>query len=268
MSLIVARALPGQIRMVGDTRITDRASIQRGAFVGALRHVIVAPDLCFAFAGNFEKGQECLQKVAALYKNEEPWEEMVEVARVVHEDSGGEAAFLLARLAKGDADLVRVARGEVESDLGFAWIGDDEAYSIYQEARDRTPRDPDGVPNLLKAFAGLLNGTRSASVDAPCLAIATIQGRLAYAPIGVLDPETRRDANGMLKGAAGYAYTIMAPRDSSVGAVAVWFDNRLGALFHPLRKADPLVYRNVSLDDFKRVLQLDFGLVTEEVRFD
>jgi hypothetical protein len=269
MTLIVARALPGQIRMVGDTRITDRTAIVRGAFMGALRHVILGPDLCFAFTGNFERGQQCLQKVAALYKAEEPYEEMIDVARAVHVDSGGAADFLLGRLADGASELTRIAGGDVERGIPFGWIGEEAAFAVYQEAREKIPRDPDGVPNLLKAFQHLLGGGEGARVDAPCLAIATLQGGLSYAPIGVLGPGARRGSGGLwMSGSEGPGFTVLAPRQPGLGAIAVWFDGRLGALFHPMRRADPIVYRNVSLDDFKRVLSLDLGMQTEEISFD
>jgi hypothetical protein len=269
MTLIVARALPGQIRMVGDTRITDRTAILRGAFMGALRHVILGPDMCFAFAGNVERGQQCLQKVAALYKADEPFEEMIELARTVHADSGGAADFLLGRLAAGASELTRIAGGEVERGLSFAWIGEEAAFTVYQEARAKIPRDPDGVPNLLKAFHHLLSAGEGARVDAPCLAIATLQGGLTYAPIGVLAPGARRGAAGLwTSGSDGPGFTVLAPRQAGLGAIAVWFESRVGALFHPMRRADPIVYRNVSLDDFVRVLGLDLGMQTEEIGFD
>jgi hypothetical protein len=269
MTLIVARALPGQIRMVGDTRITDRAAILRGAFVGALRHVVLGPDLCFAFAGNLERGQQCLQKVAALYKADEPFEEMIDVAGTVHADSGGAADFLLGRLADGSSELTRIAGGEVERDVPFAWIGEEAAFTVYQEAREKIPRDPDGVPNLLKAFHHLLGGGEGARVDAPCVAIATLQGGLIYAPIGVLAPGARRNPAGLwTSGSDGPGFTVLAPQQAGLGAIAVWFESRVGALFHPMRRADPIVYRNVSLDDFVRVLGLDLGMKTEEISFD
>jgi hypothetical protein len=269
MTLIVARALPGQIRMVGDTRVTDRAAVLRGAFMGALRHVILGPDLCFAFTGSFERGQQCLQQVAALYKAGEPFEDMVEVAQGIHADSGRAADFLLGRLADGASELARIAGGVVERGIPFGWIGDDAAFAVYEQARAKIPRDPDGVPNLLQAFHRLLDGGDGVRVDAPCLAIATLQGGLTYAPIGVLGPDARRGPNGLwTSGPDGPGFTVLAPQQAGLGAIAVWFESRVGALFHPMRRADPIVYRNVSLDDFRRVLGLDLGIQTEEVGFD
>jgi hypothetical protein len=67
---------------------------------------------------------------------------------------------------------------------------------------------------------------------------------------------------------AAQAYTVMAPREAGIGAVAVWFDTRTGALFYPERRADPIVYRNMTLDDFRRVLELDFGIHTVDIRLD
>ena len=269
MTLIVARALPGQLRMVGDTRITDRAAILRGAFVGALRHVILGPDLCFAFAGDVEKGQRCLQKVAALYRADEPFEEMVEVARAVQEDAGRGADFLIGRVAEGASELTRIAGGAVERGLDWAWIGERAAFDVFEEARRKTPRDPDGLPSLLRAFRQLLDGSEAVSVDAPCLAIGTLPGGLSYAPTGVLGPGAARGANGLWTAAGeGKGYTIFAPREAGLGAIAVWFEGRVGALFHPVRRADPIVYRNLSLEDFTRVLALDFGMRTEEITFD
>ena len=271
MTLIVARAAGSELRIVGDTRITDRGAIVRGAFVGALRLVTIGPDFAFCFSGDSGRGQQCLQKVAALYKAEAPWDALVERARAVHVDGRGDTQFLLGRIHDGVVELARIADLEVRTGLTEAWIGDPAVHEAYRAAVKRAGgADTTSTPAMLRAFRLILNAGPDHPVDPPGVAIVTLPGGLGWAPTGVLQPDARRGGSGVWTPPGGaFGYSIWAPVAPGVGAIGIWFEpGRLGALFFPERRAEPIVYKNVSVDDFRRALKLDFGLETEEMRFE
>ncbi len=107
-------------------------------------------------------------------------------------------------------------------------------------------------------------------MDPPCIAIVTLSGGLAYAPTAVLPASARRGAAGLwTEEGSAHGYGIYVPRRPGTGALGIWFNpGRLGALFFPERRADSIVYRNLSAEDFKRALVLDFGVEVEELGFD
>lgn len=65
MTLVVANRVARGIRLVGDSKITDRDAILRAEPNGALKIVILEPRMCVAFSGGVNRCLDAIRRLRA-----------------------------------------------------------------------------------------------------------------------------------------------------------------------------------------------------------
>src|ERR1700694_1115944 len=120
MSLVVARKTPRMVRIVSDLRVTRPGDIRRGFMSGALKAIIVAPALCVAYAGAVGVALAGVRRAASRADDSNF------VLGTLQECKG--ADFIVAT----PHSLCAIKEGMVRRDLDNAWVGDEDAFSVYQ----------------------------------------------------------------------------------------------------------------------------------------
>jgi hypothetical protein len=308
MTLVVANRISRGIRLIGDSKITDRNAILRGQLTGTLKIIILEPRVCVAFSGGVNRGIDAIRRLhtrhrIALDQRLDP-SDVQNLLSEAAQDGGVE--FLVATVSP--RALMRVsADGLTPADQ--LWIGDHDAFETYQ----RHFHEPTGMaarahaesPEEAAFFEQVARSTREVfrgpGLDAAEQEDFTLAARITQAmddviadpsvptvdgfPIHVKGDDERgfryqsRAAQfggfpqtlppgvetplrfGKPASAGGYGYTYCIPTEPGVGAVGVHFpQGRVGALFHPLVRDEPITYRDVYQAEFVSAVEKDYDI--------
>jgi hypothetical protein len=63
MSLVVARVIDDEIRIISDTKITDSDALHPTPLDGGLKCIAISPTCCVCFAGNVTVAEEALAPI-------------------------------------------------------------------------------------------------------------------------------------------------------------------------------------------------------------
>lgn len=131
VTLVVANRISRGIRLIGDSKITDRNAILRGRLTGALKIVILEPRMCVAFSGGVNRSIDAIRRLhtrqrIALDERLDPGD----VQNLLFEAAqDGGVEFLVATVAP--KALMRVCADGVRP-ADQLWIGDHDAFEVYQ----------------------------------------------------------------------------------------------------------------------------------------
>jgi hypothetical protein len=286
MSLVVAHRISYGVRLSADLRVTNANAtrIVPGYLSGVLKAVIVHPHVCVAFAG-----KPVTAAIDAIRRLDILPDSAVDVARIADLllDSHrrvGEIDFLLATLHP--TVLARIGDGAVAWDLPTAWIGDYDAFALFQhtylEENPVLSRFADVLPE--DEFNDLVVADRSIDAlqavinfDLPTVGESGIfvvprppqdaNAGFAYlesslASTGRPRP-THPGVNPLQAGSAphgDFSFAILAPTEPGIGAMAIYFlEGQLGLLYYPMKFDDPRRFPNVSVADFKDAVHAEHG---------
>jgi hypothetical protein len=133
MTLVVAHRTPYGVRLCSDMRVTDRGAARPPSYLNAvLKAVILHPQLCVAFAGSVPLALQAIRRLDVPRDSDADVARVAEVLLNSHRQEAGMIDFLIAGLQP--TTLSRVWKGGVERDLHAAWIGDHDAFSVFQAA--------------------------------------------------------------------------------------------------------------------------------------
>jgi hypothetical protein len=130
MSLIVARIIEDEIRIVSDTKVTNYSAVHNTPLNGSLKCVVVSPSCCVCFAGTAVLAQDAM---TPLLKNND-----LDRASITghllreHLAEGCKTDFIVA-FTDPQPTLARIIAGQIEEDRPATWIGDQPAFATYQE---------------------------------------------------------------------------------------------------------------------------------------
>jgi hypothetical protein len=268
MSFVRAQRFGSEIRIFADTKKTSPDEILRGVQTSVLKVVIVRSDLCICFAGHIGPATVALEGLDQMI-GEEPW------------TLGSVLDYLVATLTP-KAELHRVSGGRIESDLEFCWIGDQDAFSTYQEFFHQTPaleRD-DVSPDLAetlntiwrmeRAFVRLVESGRHENVGEFMIQVGTKPGGFYYEGIHIGHPglpnlrrkiQKSEDIRDWAAAGGSYTFSILVPEQPGIGAIGIHFyEGNFGAIFYPLKNDKPVLIMDVDQEAFRDSVIQRFGL--------
>src|SRR3954454_20893376 len=282
MTLVVARRSGESIRMSADLRISDRGATKSGFVVGALKVVILNPDLCVGFAGPVGRALVALRAVAREANSDSDLETGHQTLLDAHRASGCETDFLVA--SRDPVDLARIAGGGVETGMSSAGIGDPDAFAAYQvayhgaEVARQLPPDAehrreelDQAARMSQAMRAVIDDDSLPTVGETVIEAAStpLEPGFRYAPSGFISAsheqiipageEARIEFGNAAQG--GFAYAVLVPDNHGIGAVGIhFFQGRLGLYYDPLRLDRPEPFPNVTHDEFRAAIQNRYGV--------
>ena len=277
MTLVVARRTERSVRLFADLRVTDRNAIESGYVVGMLKPVVLGPDLCVAFAGRVGPAIVALRSLASTGVNGRELDEVRQLLLDAHRQSDGDTEFLVAPSVTAPGGLDRIAADGIETDLPATWIGDRNAFDLYQRVYHADRFDiplPDELADQREEFE--LQSKMGRAMDAVVRddSITTVGEIVVPAASTVKEPGfSYLESVGMwvgqdqeigpewtpirMGGAAegGFGYSVLVPEEPGVGAIGIhFFQGRLGLYYDPLRSDRPEEFTDVGHDEFRQAV--------------
>jgi hypothetical protein len=295
MTLIVGRVIEGRARVIGDWKITYGPEDRRpGAkmpepqadrrFVpspldGQLKVIAINPQLAVAYSADvFDYALRAIRKAAA-----QPLLDASMLADLLALDTrDGATEFLVADLSS----IRTVRRGAVA--FGNGAIGDEHAFSLYQEAYASDPilkfesvgevsaEFYETTYRMETAFRKVVDDSRFPGVDGFPVVLAGRGSGFQYqshaggsgfhAVTGATEPTSLLASLGTEGGS--YRYSFLVPTDAGVGAVGLHLvELGLGALFQPLAHHVPFEWHDVTADQFIQAVARDHGIKLDGMRW-
>ena len=284
MTLIVGRRnLNGVIRVVGDMRLTDSTEIRRGFPYAALKNIILSPNHLVGYAGNAELGMHTIRRLKTA-----PIDELAQGLLASARNAGnglGGVEFLLAHTERG---LQRITTEGVDEPTDAGWIGDRNAFEVYQRAYHQLEQPPEltwieGVsppkdqlpdPAAAEPFIRMSSAIHVLQEDSGVTSVgeafvsANSKEGFRYEQQGFFQASHTQEIgsewttlNWGTAAQGGFGFNLLQSAAPGIGAVGLYFPHgSLGLLYHPLAYDDPLVYRRVTHDEFREAVAEDHGI--------
>jgi hypothetical protein len=166
VTLVVARVTPLGVRLASDMRITGEGAAHPAGFVNAaLKIVLIRPTLAVGYAGNVAVAIPAIREAANEALDLED-----AVARLAGDRHTKRADYVVASVHP--AKLVEIRDGNAE-ERSSAWIGDPDAFALYQREylRERWSPPPEFYLSVAQAgdmaVAGRMSDAMEAVVHGP-----------------------------------------------------------------------------------------------------
>ena len=132
MTLVIVQKTDNGILTLSDTKLSFADAHSENPYFGALKSLIVCPQIAFHFAGNVHWAEEALKKMHDSFRNlsHEDFADVVDMLLSVHTKSVQATDFILANSQSGA--ICKVFGGE-SLDCERAYIGDPDAYRSFSK---------------------------------------------------------------------------------------------------------------------------------------
>ncbi len=285
MSLVVARQIDHEVRIISDTKMMRYQSLRETPLDGGLKCIVISPICCVSFSGNVRIAQLALTPVM----ENTSWSRKEITAHLLkcHRECGGETDFIVT-VADQAIGIDRISDGVLEEGLPSAWIGDHGAFAAYQEnyhlESHPIPREAFLEERFLiagrmnDAFAAVVADPSIASVDDFTICVTSRPAEedgfryLSRASgFGFKTVALTTEPTNVFQtlGAEGgsYNYSLLVPTSAGVGAVAVHIrEARFGALFYPARCWKSIPIKGINVSEFIDAIRNQFGIAVDGIR--
>jgi hypothetical protein len=278
VTLVVARIVERHVAIVSDLRVTDPDEIRRGYPYGVLKAIVLAPDLCVAFAGSVDEALDAVTSLP-IPASSEAFPEIAEALAARTRRGRRSAEYLVA--SSNPPRLARIRDGIVEQSRS-TWIGDLAAFNEYQRifldpARPR-PTLPAGqlqppelavVGSMSMAMGELVRSEAVPSVGESAILLRTTEASVfQYQTLAMVQASPQSIPSGvrttMRFGSAaegGFAFSMLTPTEPGAAVIGIYFaQGRVGLLYQPLASRYPVSYAPVSHDEFRTIVRENHGV--------
>ena len=282
MTLVVARKTGNEIRMMSDARILYPDQLSNSPLKGALK-LVATNDVCIGYAGNYHAALDSIRNIRKRHLLD--YGEVIEALFNTHLESNGDVDFIVATYTP-TLKLIKISNGSVELDLEVAWVGDPDAFSEYQSLYHSATPPKSEFENKEKveryevasrmgdALGQLIKEKKHESVGDFTISVRSSSEGFKYLGNASVFPVSQEIPSGVATkikfGTAaqgGYAYSVLCSQSSNTGAIGVHFyQGNVGALYHPLKCDEAIVYSDVTFDQFKESVLNDYGFKIDGIK--
>jgi hypothetical protein len=282
MSLIVARMIDDEIRIISDTKITDSGVLHPTLLGGGLKCIAISPTCCVCFAGKVAVAEEALAPI--LNRTMQDRQQITTHLLQHHKAAQGEADFIVAS-AGTCAAIDRIAENRLETNIKAAWIGDHWAFSAYQRkylAPDRVSFAPDErfriATQMDDAFKAVIEDHQNPSVgdfevtvtskpaEGDGFRYLSHLGAFGFQSVPLTTTPTNILRSLGVQGGS-FSYTVLVPKIAGLGALAVHLrEGKLGTFFYPAHCWSPTMFKDVGIDEFVEAIAQRFGVYVDGFR--
>lgn len=283
MSLVVARQIGQEIRIISDTKMMSYNTLRQTPIDGGLKCIVLSPCRCVSFVGNASIAENALAPIIGgqIMSREEITSRLL----ACHREVGGETDFLVCETGKG-IHIDRIADGLLEKDLSTAWIGDTNAFARYQvsyhiESKTQAFEIEERfeiASRMSDAFRAVIADPTISSVDDFAITVTSHPAQedgFRYLPhaagYGFKTISLTNEPTSLLQTlgveAGSYNYSVLVPLSAGIGAVAVYIrEARLGALFFPAHSWRAICFAGLSINEFIDAVQTQYGISVDGIR--
>jgi hypothetical protein len=133
MSLVIAKIIENKIYIESDSRVTDLSIVKNDPLCGVIKALVLNPFLTIAFAGDIMYAEKALERI-----NKNPnfnLDFVLQLLNHIHLESNEKTDFIIASYINNTSRLFKISSRKVETDISTCWIGDNLAFSLFQENR-------------------------------------------------------------------------------------------------------------------------------------
>jgi hypothetical protein len=282
MSLVVARVIDDEIRIISDTKITDSGALHPTLLDGGLKCIAISPTCCVCFAGNVTVAEEALAPI--LNRTIQDRQQITTHLLQHHKAAQGETDFIVASAGTCVA-IDRIADDRVETNIQVAWIGDYSAFSTYQSryhAPDLVSIALDArfrvATQMNNAFKAVIEDHQNPSVgdfevtvtskpaEADGFRYLPNLGAFGFQSVPLTTTPTSVLRSLGVEGGS-FSYTVLVPKIAGLGALAVHLrEGKVGAFFYPAHCWSPTRFKDVGVDEFVEAIAQRFGVYVDGFR--
>jgi hypothetical protein len=287
VTLIVARVLDGGVRIVADSQLSYGEETRfQTPFRGTLKVLALSPRTAVAYSSSHaDFAVRAVHDAVRVTHESLQTVDARKLATALREHTAtDDHEFLVA-----SATTIHVIRSNtVLMDQPAAWIGDHAAFTQYQRLYHEhqvasvaraDARAAAGFPfsysvrtAMADALAGVIADASFPAVGGFSVALAADGARpdgFRYLPhsggfdfqpvFGIGAPQSALRSKSV--GQGGYNYSLLVPVSAGVPAIALHLvQGRIGVLFCPLERTDPVVVEDVDASTFMASVRRDYGI--------
>jgi hypothetical protein len=277
MTLIVSRIEKKQIKIISDSKITDKNAVRNNPLLGNLKSFILSPQLSVSFAGNVFFAEKFL----SIYysKKIRTLQELKICCLALNNESNDETDFLIASLTD-KPNLHKISGRKIIDNLENAWIGDKIGFEKYQESFHNDKSENNVFTKMNSAFKKVIEDEQIESISDFQIEIDTVYQESLNADFFIyamnmsmnFAPQTLSFKSGERKsipfGGAeigGFGSSYLRSIDFLKPAIAIHFpQGKFGVLFCPLINYNKaIVIKEDDGENFANFIKEKYGVHLE-----
>lgn len=285
MSLIVARLIDREVRIISDTKMVSYQPLYQTPLDGGLKCIIISPTCCISFSGNVRIAQQALTPImshASLSRNE-----ITSHLLKQHLKCECETDFIVT-IVDENISIDRICNGLLEEGLSSAWIGNHRAFETYQENYHLESHKAQNkyfleerflIAGIMSnAFEAVIDDSNISSVDDFKVCVTSwpaeedgfrYLSRMFGSGFKTVTLTSEPTSLIQTLGAEGgsYHHSLLIPTLAGIGAIAVYIrEASLGTLFYPAKSWNPILFKNVNIVEFTDAIRNQFGIMVDGIR--
>jgi hypothetical protein len=299
LSLIVAEATESGSQIVSDTHVTFPDGSRSSYKTGTLKAIIVDRHTAICFAGDVVSGLKGVREFAKGLKDGLQIDNLLTDLQQLTANDRRAVEFIVATGNTG-AQLSRIRDGNLEQNLGVAWIGDRDGFERFQRERHQPSYFESLMGSLLPAETRDMAKHQFVMMESQLPPAARAMSKLQFAIRAVIDDPTIDSVDGFCVAVTykptgfeylgssfiyvgrdisikpgdditskmaqpieegGFAVSVVEPLEPGTPALGLNFPvARLGMLYLPLEFDEAEVITDISPNDFARAVYERFGV--------
>lgn len=276
MTLIVAKNIDGKIQIESDSRITDPNVVRANPLNGFIKLIIYVPEISIAYAGDVKYAEEAIDIVYKLRLNN--LNTLVGLLMASHLKSGGETDFIIATLIKGTSNLIKISSGRMVDKLQTAWIGDINAFELFQKNfHELKGKEEENVNIFSGAFKKTIENESLESVGDFQISVLTTDNNSHKVPVFMYQERMELISGATQKqtipagesvalsfgnastGSFGVSY--FTATDLYKQAIGIYFsEGNFGLLFFPLEGLTNIKFSELTAQEFIDQIKKEYGI--------
>ncbi|MBN7815813.1 hypothetical protein [Algoriphagus pacificus] len=276
MTLIVAKNIDGKIQIESDSRITDSNVVKANPLKGLIKLIIYLPEVSIAYAGDVKFAEEAINTLYKLKPNY--LNDLVGILMASHQKSIGETDFIIATLVKGTCNLIKISSGRIEDNLQTAWIGDIDAFELFQKNfHELKGNEEENVNIFSEAFKKTIENESLESVGDFQISVLTTDNNSHKVPVFMYQERMELTSGGTIKqtipagesvalsfgnasnGSFGISY--FTATDLYKQAIGVYFsEGNFGLLFFPMKRLTNIKFPELTAQEFIDKIKKEYGV--------
>lgn len=269
MSLVVAMVEAGRLHVCADLRVVKPETRPEGSeahsphyFNGVMKIVPISKSVAVAYAGAVSTALNVIREV---HKLELPSSETAQKIHGLLAESNdiSECDFLVIDTKR--LEIHKIKEGLIETiNNGRTWIGDIEAYNLFQEKLDENGYN--SAPNPIAKSSAMMNSLEAVIEDGSITNVGEfpisifnsngeIQQAVAFKAFGTDNSFSGNTTSDSM------IINLTIPVESGVAALGFYMNKfKKGALYLPLLQDDPILINGDTIGKFRAKVMKDFGI--------
>lgn len=275
MTLIIAKInATNNFEIYSDTRVTDDVKQEKSKiFEGLVKSIIYSPNININFAGTNSAVEE-IQKNLNSIDFKLDTKTLIQWLFRFHKSKSMEIEFLIASVESKAYGLYKISQGEIDISKKSSWIGDIDAFEIFQEELHKIKKDKplDDILDISKlAFENVILNLEAKSVGGvPIIVYRTDNGfQYKEGAISILGKDVElnfQNGAGIIldfgsapEGSYNYCYLVSANPENQVIAIH-YYDGNVGIFSYPYKSRKFQLYPNCTAQEFVFLVKVEHDI--------